>query len=53
LFNPIINKFLVSRDVVIDDENEWNNSAEIVESSTMKVGARKLLLQAQQVKEEV
>jgi len=33
--NPVTNKVLVSRDVVINEENEWNNSIVTVKSLTM------------------
>ena len=39
LFNPVTNKVLVSRDVVIDEENEWNNSTVTVKSIAMISGS--------------
>jgi len=39
LFNPVTNKVLVSRDVVIDEENEWNNSAMTVKSIATTSGS--------------
>jgi len=39
LFNPVTNKVLVSRDVVIDEENEWNKSTKTNESLTMTSGS--------------
>jgi len=39
LFNPVTNKVLVSRDVVIDEENERNNSVVTVKSLATTSGS--------------
>ena len=39
LFNPVTNKVLVSQDVVIDEENEWNNSTVTVKSIATTSGS--------------
>jgi len=39
LFNPVTNKVLMIRDVVIDEENKWNNSTVTVKSITTTSGS--------------